>query len=175
MTCIVGIEQDGKVFIGGDSSASTQETMNLTSIEKVFRNGRFVIGFTSSFRMGQILRYGIDFPIAEVYDEAYMVRQFVETVRVRFRELGFSKIESNEETGGDFLVGVDGKIWHVSSDFQVNRYRDGLYAIGSGATYALGAMKALDAIETVERLTKALEISAYYSPWVKPPFIVLEN
>ncbi len=175
MTCIVGLEQNGKAFMGGDSASGADNTVRVVLTEKIFRKGQFIIGYTSSFRMGQILHYCVDFPASAVYDESYMVGQFVEAVRKKFKDFGFSKIESNEETGGSFLVGVDGKIWQVESDFQVSRPSDGMSAIGCGSDFALGALKALDKLPPEERLLNALTISAYYCAWVRPPFTVLES
>ncbi|WP_245320978.1 hypothetical protein [Bradyrhizobium sp. NAS96.2] len=53
MTCIVGLVDKGQVFIGGDSAGVNAERLALVvrNDRKVFRNGDFVMGFTSSFRM----------------------------------------------------------------------------------------------------------------------------
>jgi ATP-dependent protease HslVU (ClpYQ) peptidase subunit len=175
MTCIIGLEQNGKIFLGGDSASAAGNIVRSTMTEKVFRKDPFIIGYTSSFRMGQILHYCIDFPLNTVYNEEYMVGKFIETLRAQFKNLGFSKIENNEEVGGTFLVGIEGKIWQIDSDFQVNRSKDGLFSVGCGSEFALGALKANEYLLPRERVLSALSISAYFCPWVKPPFIVLEE
>ena len=56
MTCIAGLIEDGNIWIGGDSAAVTHYRMMKRADTKVFINGPFLIGFTSSYRMGQILQ-----------------------------------------------------------------------------------------------------------------------
>jgi len=57
MTCIVGIAQEGKVWIGADSAAVSGQDIRATALRKVFRRGQFLIGYTSSFRMGQLPQF----------------------------------------------------------------------------------------------------------------------
>ena len=62
MTCIAAIKHEGKVYIGADSAAGKGTYLTLRADEKVFKNGKFGFGFTSSFRMGQLLRYRLSPP-----------------------------------------------------------------------------------------------------------------
>ena len=111
MTCIVGIVYNGVVHIGGDSAGVSGLDITIRKDKKVFTNGEFVMGFTSSFRMGQVLQYDFKPPkIKDVDDDlmAYMVRKFIPAVRESFRSAGYIKVEHQQEGGGCFLVGVRG-------------------------------------------------------------------
>jgi len=175
MTCIIGLEQDGKVYVGADSSAIIGSwCIRVTSIPKIFRNNEFIIGYTGSFRMGQLLQF-MKIPPCNKPDENYMINKFIETIRSEFKTKGYSKVDNNEETGGSFLVGVKDCLYQISSDFQVQRYNDGIASIGSGEEYAYGAMRALKDIKPEERIKKSLEIVAYYSPSVIEPFTILRT
>ena len=59
MTCIVGmVDKLAKnVIIGGDSAESTNVNIFIRKDAKIFQNGNFIIGCTSSFRMIQLLRF----------------------------------------------------------------------------------------------------------------------
>ena len=58
MTCIVGCIHNGKVFLAGDQLGSNgYYKENHEKLTKVFKVGEFLIGYTTSFRMGQILQY----------------------------------------------------------------------------------------------------------------------
>jgi ATP-dependent protease HslVU (ClpYQ) peptidase subunit len=175
MTCIVGLSENGTVYIGADSASASGWEVRASNTPKVFRRGPFIIGYTTSFRMGQILHYQVDLPEAETYDEEYMVTKFIEAIRTKFKELGFSKIDSNEETGGTFLVGVAGHIYEIADDFQVQSFADGICAIGCGSSYALGAMAALKSTPASDRIERALEIAEYFSGGVCGPFTVLAS
>ena len=57
MTCIVGLVDDGKVYMGGDAASVDGYIVRTSALSKVFRNGPFLIGYSTSWRMGQILQY----------------------------------------------------------------------------------------------------------------------
>ena len=174
MTCVIGLEENGVAYIGADSAAvSGQHDIRATSIPKVFYNGDKVVGYTSSFRMGQILQF-MSMPVGDPSDE-YMVTRFAEAVREELKTKGYSTIKENEESGGEFIVAVNGCLYTVESDYQVQRYNDGLSIIGCGYAYAYGAMMALSNLQPEKRILEALRITAYYSSGVCAPFSVLKS
>ena len=142
MTCIIGIATNKGVWIGGDSLSSDGYSKNETRLNKIFTNGELLIGYTSSFRMGQLLEF-CEFPNipGETSIYKYMVTQFIPSVRDIFKSAGYTKIENNTETGGVFLVGIRKKLFCICSDFQVQEHNDNFYAIGAGQDYALGALQ----------------------------------
>jgi len=176
MTCIIGLVEGGKVYMGGDSGATSGWDTRIRKGGKVFRLGDFLIGYSSSFRMGQVLQYQLEIrPIGEgeTVDE-YIVRGLIESVREALKRYGYTKIESNREEAGEFLVSYKERLWKISDDFQAGENIDGFDAVGCGTPYALAAMKALENLSPKERILKALEISAYFSNGVSAPFTILE-
>lgn len=174
MTCIIGLVHEGEVYIGADSAAVSSWIVQPTALRKVFRVGDFLIGYAGSFRMGQILQHHLEVPHQQdgVSDERYMVVEFVEAVRNCLKEKGYTKIEENRESGAYVLVGYHGQLYEVDEDFQIQRFLQGLTALGIGREFALGAMAALEFMPPMERITKALAISAGFSGAVCAPFIV---
>jgi len=174
MTCVVGLVQDGRVYIGVDSASVQGWVRRTSNLRKVFRRGPFLMGYTTSFRMGQLLEHHLEVPKQDddESDMAFMVTKFVESARALMKDKGFSKIESNAETGGQFLVGYRGHLYSVQNDFQVGEMTEGLDSIGSGSDFALGAMKALDNIPALRRIKKALQIVEHFSMGVSAPFYV---
>jgi ATP-dependent protease HslVU (ClpYQ) peptidase subunit len=174
MTCVVGLAQKGRVWIGVDSASVQGWTRRTTNLRKVFRSGPFLIGYTTSFRMGQILEHHLAVPHQEEDQDnrSFMVTKFVECVRALLREKGFSKVESNSESGGQFLVGYRGTLYSIQSDYQVGEMSEGLDSVGSGSEFALGAMKALEKLSPTRRIRRALEISAHFNMGVCAPFYI---
>ena len=172
MTVIIGLEHNGQVYMGGDSMASNGWGQGVTALRKVFRVGPFLIGYTSSFRMGQILQYHLEVRPQELResDEQYMVAAFIEAVRDCLSKKGYTQITNNREASGDFLVGYRSKLYYVASDFQVNRYAMGLAAVGCGDNYALGAMLAMAEEKPRKRILKAMKIAEQCSTGVCAPF-----
>jgi len=174
MTCIVGLEQNEYVYIGADSMSSNGWDREITMLSKVFKVQGFIIGYTSSFRMGQILQYHLDIreQSQTESDGEYMVVAFIGAVRAALKSEGYTKVSDNEETGGRFLVGYKGKLWRVDSDFQINRSAAGFSAVGCGKDSALGAMHALPDMPPKKRIRRCLEISAECTSGVCAPFHV---
>lgn len=173
MTCIVGIANGTTVFLGGDSASVGGLDLSRTLHPKVFRNGLYIMGYTTSFRMGQLLEFA-DLPKPTKTDKEnlyrFMITKFVPAIREVFKEGGYLKVSESVEKGGTFLVGVKGQLFIIDSDFQVQQKVEHYYACGCGEPYALGAMHATEGKPPRERLQIALEAAEQYSGGVSAPF-----
>lgn len=174
MTCIVGLVEDGKVYIGGDSAGTAGWSLTIRKDAKVFRNGDFLIGGTSSFRMLQLLRYAF---LPPAYDEStdlerYMATKFVDAVRETFKAGGFAQKTSDQESGGHFLVGFRGRLFHIESDYQAGEAVCGYDAAGCGADIALGALFATPSMRPKKRLELALQAAEQHNAGVRGPFCI---
>lgn len=191
MTCIVAVTDGESVVVGGDSAGVGNKELRLRADLKVFLVGGYAIGFTTSFRMGQILRHEADLPkppssIDPDDLERFLVKTFVPAIRESFAEHGFGKTarvnlksevtEEGQAIGGLFLVGVAGQIFEIREDFQVARPVAPFSAVGHGAQIALGALHALQDqdLSLRERATRALEAAEAYSSVVRRPFHFVE-
>lgn len=176
MTCIVGVVHDGVVYIGGDSAGvDGRYGLVVRSDRKVFRSGHFVMGFTSSFRMGQLLQYGFSPPPPREGMDTfeYMVTEFVDTARNRMKTGGFTAVKDSVEEGGTFLVGYRGRLFHIADDFQVGESTHGFDACGCGDLIALGSLRATrDWTDPRSRVIEALETAEQFSAGVRGPFFI---
>lgn len=172
MTCIAGIAHNGKVYIGADSIASDGYSRTIIATPKVFRRGEFLIGYTSSFRMGQILQHHLDVRPQQENEgnDAYIVVAFVEAVRECLKTHGFATVNNSYETGGSFLVGYRGALYSIQDEYQMVRSANGMDACGAGEQYALAALVALPELLPEVRIRRALEISAELCALVSAPF-----
>lgn len=172
MTAIAGLVHDGVVHIGGDSAGVGGWRMTVRADTKVFRNGPYVFGFTSSFRMGQLIRWSLQAPAPDGDLDRFMCTTFIDSVRACLKEGGFAKKNSEQEEGGTFLVGVAGRLFTVHSDYQVGEAVDGYAAVGCGEEPALGALFATAnmGLAADERLELALEAAERFSAGVRAPF-----
>jgi ATP-dependent protease HslVU (ClpYQ) peptidase subunit len=193
MTCIVAVSDGRTVLLGGDSAAASDREVFIRATRKVFRAGAYAIGFTRSWRMGQILRHETELPEPpDTRDgeelESFLVTSFVSAIRRSFHEHGFAKtvrvtrtpdyIEEGQEIGGVFLIGVHGHIFEVHNDYHVARSATPYAAVGDGAIAALGALHALTAHTTLvpkELAAAALRAAETYSRSVRSPFHFIET
>jgi len=183
MTCIVGLEQDGVIYIGADSAEVDESTLSvgIRADEKVFLSDdeSFILGFSGSFRIGQLIRYALSMPSQKVDqdDMAYLVTDFIDALRTMQKDKGsMSKENELEEHSSAFIMGFNGKLYVIDTDFQVGRPLGNYAAVGCGAPIALGAMFATQDTETSpeERIRCALTAASTYSAGVRPPFHVLK-
>jgi ATP-dependent protease HslVU (ClpYQ) peptidase subunit len=176
MTCIVGIAENGKVYIGGDSAGVAGLDLTVRSDEKVFKNGEFLFGFTGSFRVGQLLRFSWSPPSRSegMDDYKFLVTTFINSIRDLLKNGGCARNKDGEEIGGFFLVGYRGKLYKVESDYQVGASVDPFMAAGCGDLIALGSMFSTPKATPRTRLEVALKAAERFSAGVRAPFTVLE-
>lgn len=179
MTAIVGLVHDGVVHLGGDSAGVAGYSLTVRRDEKVFTNGPYVIGFTYSFRMGQLLRYSFrpPEPLGQGVEKTkdvprFMATTFVDAVRETLKSGGWLKKDSEQEEGGTFLVGAAGRLFEIASDFHVGEAADGYAAVGCGEDVALGALYATarSRMAPQRRVRLALEAAERFSAGVRGPF-----
>lgn len=180
MTCIVGLVDNGRVCIGGDSAGVSGIDLIIRADKKVFRSGDFVFGFTSSFRMGQLLRYSFVPPkhISDKSIDEYMVTDFVDAVRECLKKGGYATKQNDVETAGTFLVGYKGKLFCIEDDYQVGESSDDYYTCGCGYLIANGSLFAtskerLPTIKPEDRILVALRAAENHSAGVRGPFTIV--
>lgn len=187
MTCIIGLEKNGVVYLGGDSQITASHTKQTRRDPKLFANGPFLIGTSGSIRYNQILRYKFTPPAhhpAEKPDFEFMVVDVVDAVMQCMEEAGFLRLKdgvkdtASDENYGYALFAYHGNLYYFGADFQMGNCEDGYDAIGSGHQVALGAMYAL--INSGMKLTpedcilKSLEAAAHINTTVGPPYVILK-
>lgn len=174
MTCIVGLVDGDRVWMGGDSAGVSGLDITVRADTKVFRNGELLIGFTNSFRMGQLLAHRLVPPPRQAGQELfrYMVIDFVDAVRQVLKDGGYAHKSNEVETGGNFLVATEGRLFAIQSDYQVGEAMRGYHAIGCGADYALGSLASTAGLSAEERVRRALECAELFSGGVRAPFTI---
>lgn len=175
MTCIAGLVEGNTVWIGADSAGVSSGDYGLTvrSDGKLFRNGDMLFGFTSSFRMGQLLRHALKVPDHDprVPVEKYMATTFIDAVRECLKTNGWASKDRESESGGTFMVGYHGRLFVVHDDYQVGEAADGLDAVGCGYQIARGALFASKE-KGKARIEVALAAAERFSAGVRGPFAV---
>ena len=177
MTCVVGLLDKGDVWMGADSAGVAGRLVVKRDDSKVFRNGPFLMGFTTSFRMGQLLRYSFEPPKHEsgIPDHKFMCTTFTDAVRKCFKDGGYAKKNDEVESAGCFLVGYHGKLFEVESDYQVGISHDDFAAVGCGDELAMASLTSTDntKMPPKARVRLALKVAEKYSTGVCGPFRVM--
>lgn len=174
MTCIVAVAHEGRVVMGADSAGvdTGRYSLCVRADRKVFRNGDFVMGFTSSFRMGQLLAHALNPPKPREGVDlfAYMVTDFINAARDCLKLGGYATRQSEQEVGGEFIVGYRGRLFKIQSDYQVEESSHGFAACGCGDLIALGSLHGTPGADPKERVLLALRAAETFSAGVRQPF-----
>ncbi len=180
MTCIVAWAEKGKICIGGDSAGVAGYNMQIRADEKVFKNGEMIFGFTSSFRMGQLLRFSLLLPLKKEKQDNYnyMCTDFINAVRKCLKDGGYASKKEEVESGGCFLVGFRNNIYSIESDFQVGKTTKPYHTVGCGESFALGTCWTLNKMNSKlslkDKVRTALEVAYEFSAGVRPPYHFVE-
>ena len=180
MTCIIGLQTKDCVYIGGDSAGVSDLSIWIRKDEKVFKNQSFIMGFTTSFRMGQLLRFKFKPPKNKYNDDyEYMVTDFIDAVKKCFDDNDFGSKGKGGSEGGQFLVGYKGNLYEISDDYQVAMTYLPFNAVGCGAQIALGSLYTTQSLsapmDPEERINMALNAAAQFSAGVSAPFIIIKQ
>lgn len=176
MTCVVALKHEGIVHMGCDSAGVGGYSRANRVDPKIYRVGDMLIGFTTSFRMGQLLGYSLTLPRhhADVPVENYMATVFINAVRDCLKAGGWASKKEENEIGGQFLAGYRGRIFEVESDYQIGEREEPYSAVGCGFDLALGSLFTSIHMEPRDRVRVALEAAAAFSAGVHPPFRIEE-
>ena len=178
MTCIVGLVEKDTIWMGGDSAGVGGYALEVRADEKVCINGSCLMGFTTSFRMGQLLQHSLTIPRRHPEDsiEKFMVTSFIDAVRSCLKTGGYATTKDGGEAGGCFLVGYEKRLFRIDNDYQVGEMRLPFAAVGCGEELAKGALYALrdSSMPPEEKIRTALSAAEQFSAGVRGPFTILK-
>ena len=180
------LRHEGVIYMGCDSAGVGGWYSRQNRVDpKIYRVKDMLIGFTTSFRMGQLLGYSLTPPHhhVDVPIEKYMATTFVNAVRECLKAGGWATKDKEVESGGIFLVAYKGRIFEIQADYQVAEGEEPYNAVGCGQDLALGSLFTSErsvlgsgdhASIARARVEAALQAAAAFSAGVHPPFRIEE-
>jgi len=83
MTCIIGLIQDNKVYMGCDSALVDSWTIQRTKQSKIFKLGEFLMGVAGFPRVAQLIQYQLSLKPQNdnQTDFAYLCTEFSTSVK----------------------------------------------------------------------------------------------
>lgn len=194
MTTIVGIQGDTYALVATDSRISSidesgfafQITTLGSGTSKVATNGKYILGAAGDARAINILHHAFIPPAPPAHSygrklDQFITRQFIPSLRHVFDDQGYSlpSRESSDhiaEHSSTIVVVVHGTLYIIEGDYSWTSDTSGIYSIGTGSSYALGALQALiggkkltpQQAKTVA--TKALTVASKFDPYTGSPF-----
>lgn len=170
MTTIIAVENADHIILGCDTQVTAGYQKASLPEPKIFSNGDYRIAVAGRFRMLQALQHAELPPLPTGWQDK-QVDWFVANELNR----AVSKIEKNAGCdAGDsvYLFVVGGRVYNIHGDGTFLRTATGVYALGSGAEYALGALYGLSGRITEKDVKNALRAAAYNDIHTSAPFHV---
>lgn len=185
MTAIIGMidQETGITYIGADSLGSNGCSKVVRKDKKVFKlkdTPNALIGFTSSYRMGQLLMYAnglIDKRDEPNINHEYITTKFIPNTIKLFENGGFNTNNSGAKKGGFFMLAYKDKLWGIECDYQVSESVDNYIAMGIGERFALGSLYSTEntKLTPIERIHLALQSASKFAIGVAPPFYIMNT
>jgi ATP-dependent protease HslVU (ClpYQ) peptidase subunit len=171
MSCIVGLVDKKKVYLGSDGIASTEDgDKHPVNAIKIFKKGSYIFGFAGSIRTGQIIQRSTYKLPKNIWGWPDLIREQITKKGAIFTPEGQGELQSS-----NFIIGHKGKLYELLCDFQLNEVNEeGYTAIGAGSMLALGSLytsKGLDFTPT-ERVYLALNTATQFVTSCGPPYTI---
>lgn len=194
MTTIVALQLDNAAVAATDSRLTeyfgetwSEYSTLAPSNPKLASNGKYILGAAGDLRAINILHHAFQPPACPPNLKGrkldhFVTTKFIPALRACFDEQGYSQPENKDgkdhaaQHGSQILCMINNSIYIIDGDYSWYTNSTGIYAIGSGSGYALGALSAIapSARSNVQNakkaLTKALSISARFDPATGGPF-----
>lgn len=174
MTTIIGVQYDDKAIMIADSRVTddTGRVYSHPKMQKIIDKNGYLIGGAGEVAPCDIAMqlWNPPKPTTKDRDNLYqfMIRKVMPSLRKCLEDNGYNFNEPTDRAKDglrfQLLIAVGGEIFDVSDDLSVCISADGLYGIGSGAPYALGALW------VKAKPMKAMEAAANLSAFSAPPF-----
>jgi ATP-dependent protease HslVU (ClpYQ) peptidase subunit len=175
MTTVIAFQGPNFAILGADCQITDGDRRILSpSTPKIVKVGRYLLAVRGDARPGDVLMYSWKPPTYDGSDPIkFMGKKIVPSIIKAFKANSYDFEKENAMFG--FLIAFAGNVFEIGSDMSISQNIDGLYAIGSGSDYALGALSA--AVPTLakpeqasEQILQALAISAKYDINTSAPF-----
>lgn len=159
MTTILGVQHKNGFTIASDSQVTQNERPHFHSdVKKITEVGQYVIAGAGVARYTDIIQYGWIPPVFTGEDHyGFMVSKFIPELRKAHEETGYT-LKKNDDFS--FLVGLDEKLFYITSEYAVLRSEYGLYPMGTGGELALGAHAAGATIKEAIKIAIKFDINS---------------
>ena len=146
---------------------------NHTRMEKITKNNGYLICGSGDSQPCDIVQHIFVPPIPTVNERKnlykFMIVKFVPAMRECLEENGWKPDPNDKEGGFNLLIAFDGELFDIGDDFSVILNNDGIYGVGSGSPFGIGALYAGATVE------QSLEIAAKNDIYTSAPFQIVKQ
>ena len=191
MTTVVGIQGDGYCLLAADTRITSTDSagvpyqiMTLKSeTSKIAVNGKYLIATAGDLRAINLLAHTLNPPICppnlrgKKLDE-FITNKLIPAIKEMFEKNGYTTNETmvatKAEHDSELLVAINQTLYHIDGDYSWFTDQTGIYTLGTGAPYALGALHNMpiprNPAQAKKQAIKALATASKYDPNTGSPY-----
>ena len=174
MTTIVATCKNGNVVMGADAQVSDGARPNRhPKMEKITKNNGWLIAGSGDSQPCDVIQHIFIPPVPSAKEREnlykFMITKFVPAMRECLDENGYKPDPNDKEQSFSMLFAFDGEVFDIGDDFSVMLNSDGIYGVGNGSQFAIGALYAGTSVE------KALEIASNNDIYTSGPFQIVKQ
>ena len=175
MTTLIAYQGPDFAILGADSQVTDGDKRIISpSTPKIVKLKKYLLAVSGDCRPGDVLTYNWTPPAFDGTNPVtFMGRKIIPSIIAAFKLQGFDY--TKEGISYSYLLAFAGNIFEIGDDLSVTQSEDGLYGVGSGSAYALGALAGqLPNLAQPQwaqaQILEALEIASKYDINTAPPF-----
>lgn len=179
MTTVIGVQVGGGCWLASDSRTTGESgrPYHHDWVSKITQRGEYLIAGSGDADACDIIQHVWQPPEAPKKSSknkennlfGFMVASVVPSIRQCLEDNEYEPDKNDKDAGYLFLIAIRGVIYEVDNSNTVSMRDDGIYGIGSGSKYAIGALCAGASWEW------ALEIAAKNDIYTAGPFKYYEQ
>jgi len=175
MTTIIAVQSETGVRFGADSQVTAPNGRRFShqQMVKISKRGSFIIAGSGEVAPCDIAQHiwNPPKPVGADLDDLYhfMIAKAVPSLKQCFKDNEYKWNEDDDEAKFGFLIAVGGQVFELDDSMSICLDGRGFYGVGSGSSYALGALYAGASIP------EALKIAADNDAYTSAPFMYYEQ
>ena len=179
MTTIVAVQYDDRCVFGADNQVTdgNGRIYRHPAMAKITQKGSYLIAGSGEVHPCDVAQHIWKPPAPTATDRKdihhFVITKAMPSLRECLKSNGYNFEEQQEkgESGPrfNFLIAVCGEVFDISDDLSVCRTDNGLYGVGNGSSYALGAL------HVGASILEALEVASQLDAYTSGPFIEIEQ
>lgn len=153
MTTIVGKQYEDKCVLAADNQVTggSGQKYNHPDMLKIAKRGEFLVAGSGEVQPCDVIQHMWTPPKITLKDRDdlyhFMIVKVMPSLRKCLTDNGYDFSEGKDtgkadESRFNFLIAIGGEIFDIADDLSICRSGDGIYGVGSGSPYAIGALHA---------------------------------
>lgn len=161
MTTIVALQGGNVATIGAESYTTYGDRPYFhKDVKKIVKSGRWFIAAAGDANACDLITniWKPPTPRGSKAIHTFVATNVIKNLRKMLADNNYS--QQPKDDGFDLLLAINGEVFQITNDFTLLRSSTGIYGIGSGADYAVGALLAGATVEDAIKISIELDTNS---------------